>query len=60
VVAKLNQSIGAALNDPTAKARLATLGDTVDTMPTADARAYVAALVEKWAKVIHAAKIKVA
>jgi hypothetical protein len=47
------------LNDPTVKARLATLGDTVDTMPAADARAYVTALVEKWAKVIHAAKIKV-
>ena len=59
VVAKLNQSIGKALNDPTVKARLATLGDSVDTMSTADARAYVSALVEKWAKVIHAANIKV-
>ena len=59
VIAKLNQSIGLALNNPTVKARLATLGDTVQTMSPADVRAYVAALVEKWGKVIHAANIKV-
>ena len=59
VIAKLNQSIGLALNDPTVKARLASLGDTVQTMSPAEIRAYVAALVDKWAKVIHAANIKV-
>jgi tripartite-type tricarboxylate transporter receptor subunit TctC len=59
VVATLNRSIGAALNDPAVKARLASLGDTVQTMPAADARAYVTALVDKWAKVIHSADIKV-
>jgi tripartite-type tricarboxylate transporter receptor subunit TctC len=59
VVAKLNQSINAALTNPDVKARLASLGDGVFTTSTADARAFLAADAEKWAKVIHSAGIKV-
>ncbi len=58
VATKLNASINAALTDPTVKSRLASLGDTVATRPLAQVRPFVAADVAKWAKVIHAANIK--
>ncbi len=59
LVTKLNLSINAALTRPEVKARLASLGDTVSTSTPADVRAFLAAQVEKWAKVIRAANIKV-
>ncbi len=59
IVTKLNQSIGAALTKPEVKARLASLGDTVSTSSPAEVRAFIAGQVEKWAKVIRAANIKV-
>jgi tripartite-type tricarboxylate transporter receptor subunit TctC len=59
LVTKLNLSINAALTRPEVKARLASLGDTVSTSAPADVRTFLAAQVEKWAKVIRAANIKV-
>ncbi len=59
IVAKLNHSIGAALNRPEVKARLAGLGDTVSTSSPGEVRTFLTSQIEKWAKVIHAANIKV-
>jgi len=59
LVTKLNQSISAALTRPEVKARLANLGDTVFTSSPADVRTFLAAQVEKWAKVIRTANIKI-
>ncbi len=59
VVANLNQSIGAALNRPEVKARLTTLGDTVSTSSPDEVRTFLNGQIGKWAKVIHAANIKV-
>jgi tripartite-type tricarboxylate transporter receptor subunit TctC len=58
VMGKLNAAINAGLSDATVKSRLAALGDTVSTRPLADVRPFVTADVDKWAKVIRAAKIK--
>ena len=59
IVAKLNQSISAGLTNPDVKARLASLGDTVLTSSPTDVQAFLAKEVDKWAKVITAANIKV-
>jgi tripartite-type tricarboxylate transporter receptor subunit TctC len=59
IVAKLNHSIGATLTKPDVKARLASLGDTVSTGSPAEVRTFLAEQVEKWAKLIRDANIKV-
>ena len=58
IVDRLNGEINAALGDPKLKARLADLG--VDPMPTTSAEfgKFMAGEIEKWAKVIRAAKLK--
>jgi len=58
IIAKLNQDINIALADPTIKARLADLGDTVLTSSPADFKKLIAEDIDKWAKVIKAANIK--
>jgi tripartite-type tricarboxylate transporter receptor subunit TctC len=58
IVARLNNEINAALADPKIKARLADLGSVPMPMSPGDFENLVVADTEKWAKVIHAAKIK--
>ena len=59
IVDKLNGEINAALGDPKLKARLAELG--VDPMPMTPVGfgKFMADEIEKWAKVIRTAKLKV-
>ena len=58
IVASLNRSVNAALDDTAFKARLADLG--VDPFPNTPAEftKFIADYTEKWAKVIHGADIK--
>jgi tripartite-type tricarboxylate transporter receptor subunit TctC len=58
IIARLNNEINAALADPKIKARLAGLGSVPMPMSPGDFENLVVADTEKWAKVIHAAKIK--
>jgi tripartite-type tricarboxylate transporter receptor subunit TctC len=58
VVAVLNKTINAGLADPTIAAWLADLGGVALTGSAADYGRFLAADVEKWAKVIRAANIK--
>jgi tripartite-type tricarboxylate transporter receptor subunit TctC len=58
IVARLNNEINAALADPKIKVRLADLGSVPMPMSPGDFENLVVADTEKWAKVIHAAKIK--
>jgi len=58
IVAKLNAQINAALGDPGIQARLAALGSTPMPMSSADFKNFIAAEIDKWAKVIRAANIK--
>jgi tripartite-type tricarboxylate transporter receptor subunit TctC len=58
IIARLNNEINAALADPKIKARLADLGSVPMPMSPGDFENLVVADTEKWAKVIHAAKIK--
>jgi tripartite-type tricarboxylate transporter receptor subunit TctC len=59
IVDKLNREINAILADDKAKARLANLGGTVLVGSPADYARLLTETAEKWAKVIHAANIKV-
>jgi tripartite-type tricarboxylate transporter receptor subunit TctC len=54
----LDKEINAALADPTIKARLADLGNTVYASSPADFGKLIADETEKWGKVIRAAGIK--
>jgi len=58
IIAMLNKEINAALADPTIKARLADLGNTVYASSPADFGKLIADETEKWGKVIRAAGIK--
>src|SRR5262249_55307203 len=52
VVGKLNNSINAALADPTIKTRLADLGATTFVSSPEEFRTFIADEIEKWAKVV--------
>ena len=58
IVDILNKEINAGLADPKIKSRLADLGATPVPMTPAEYGKFVAAEIEKWAKVIKAAKLK--
>jgi tripartite-type tricarboxylate transporter receptor subunit TctC len=58
IIERLNREINAALVNPTIKARLAEVATTPKIFAPAEFGAYVAAEIEKWAKVIRAANIK--
>jgi tripartite-type tricarboxylate transporter receptor subunit TctC len=58
VVDALNGEINAGLTDPGIKARFADLGTTVTVGSPADFGNYIADETKKWAKVVHAANIK--
>jgi tripartite-type tricarboxylate transporter receptor subunit TctC len=58
VIARLNQAINAALAEGAVKERLASLGDSVHPMSTAQFGKLLADEVEKWGKVITAANVK--
>jgi tripartite-type tricarboxylate transporter receptor subunit TctC len=59
IVDKLNGEINAALDDPKLKARLAELGVDPTPMTPAGFGKFMADEIEKWAKVIRTAKLKV-
>jgi tripartite-type tricarboxylate transporter receptor subunit TctC len=58
IIDKLYNEINAALADPKMKARLTDLGVTVLALSPAGIRALIAQDIEKWGKVIRAARIK--
>jgi tripartite-type tricarboxylate transporter receptor subunit TctC len=58
IVARLNQEINAALNDPKIKTRMEDLGGTPSPMSSADFKTLIVAETKKWAKVIREADIK--
>jgi tripartite-type tricarboxylate transporter receptor subunit TctC len=59
IVSKLNREANAVLADPTIRARFADLGSDVLGGSPADFGKFVAGETAKWAKVIHAANVKV-
>jgi tripartite-type tricarboxylate transporter receptor subunit TctC len=59
IIEKLNQEINAGLADPKITARLADLGSTPLVFSPAAFRKFITDEVEKWAKVIRAANIRV-
>jgi tripartite-type tricarboxylate transporter receptor subunit TctC len=58
IVGKLHDTIGAILTDPALKPKFADLGAEPAPLSTADLHAFIAAEVDKWAKVIKFADIK--
>ncbi len=58
IIDKLNQAVGAGLNDATVRGRLVDLGDIPTPMSPAEYRRQIARETEKWAKVIKFAGIK--
>jgi tripartite-type tricarboxylate transporter receptor subunit TctC len=58
IVGKLNSAIDAVLTDPAMKPKFANLGAEPAPLSTADLRTFIAAEVDKWAKVIKFADIK--
>jgi tripartite-type tricarboxylate transporter receptor subunit TctC len=58
IVDKLNTEINAGLATPKLKARIADLGGTVAPMSPAEFGKFIADDTEKWAKVIHAANLR--
>ncbi len=58
IVAALNREINASIGDPKLQARFADLGGTTLALSPAEYGKLLAGETEKWAKVIHAAKIK--
>jgi tripartite-type tricarboxylate transporter receptor subunit TctC len=59
IIERLNKEINAGLADPKINARLAELGSTPIVLSLAAFRKFIADEVEKWAKVIRAANIRV-
>jgi tripartite-type tricarboxylate transporter receptor subunit TctC len=59
VIERLNKAVNETLVDPTVKARLNSLGDTVVPKTAADFGLLMKSDVEKWAKVIQSANIKI-
>ncbi len=59
IIARLNREVDAGLKDPTVKAKLAALATTPMFFSPDEFGAYIAAEIEKWRKVVHAANIKV-
>ena len=59
IIDRLNREINAGLADPTVKARLADLGDTVLVLSPPEFGKLVADETEKWGKVIRSANIRV-
>jgi tripartite-type tricarboxylate transporter receptor subunit TctC len=59
IIDKLNKEINAGLADPKINARLADLGSTPIVLSPAAFRKFITDEVEKWAKVIRAANIRV-
>jgi tripartite-type tricarboxylate transporter receptor subunit TctC len=59
IVARLNREINAGLADPGVKARLFDVAATPMPLAPEEAAAYVASEIDKWAKVIREAKIRV-
>jgi tripartite-type tricarboxylate transporter receptor subunit TctC len=57
IVTRLNSEVNAALADPAIKARLADLGSTPRPMSPQAFETFIGGEIEKWAKVISAAKI---
>ncbi len=58
IVEKLHNEINAVLNDPAMKPKFANLGAEPSPMTRADFDKYIAAEVDKWAKVIKFADIQ--
>jgi tripartite-type tricarboxylate transporter receptor subunit TctC len=58
IVDKLNREVNAALADPKVKARFTDLGNMMLPGSPTDFEKLIAQETEKWAKVIHAARIK--
>ncbi len=58
IIDTLNRQTNAALDDPELKAKLAKFGSTVMTGSPADFGTFIAAEIDKWAKVIRFANIK--
>ena len=58
IIDTLNRETNAALADPALKAKLANFGAAVMTGSPADFGKFIAAEIDKWAKVIKFAKIK--
>jgi len=58
IIDKLNREINAALADPTLKGKLAEFGAIVMTGSPADFQKFIAAEIEKWAKVVKFADLK--
>ena len=57
IVAKLNESVNAALADPGVKAQMAALGSTPNPMSPQQFKDFVTADIKKWAEVIRDAHI---
>ena len=58
IIEKLNREVGAALADPTIRARLADLGNTPLALSSAAYAKLLAEETEKWGKVVRAANLK--
>ncbi len=58
VIALLNKAVNETIEEPTVKARLNSLGDTVAPKTSADFGILIKSDIEKWAKVIRSANIK--
>ena len=58
VVARLNQAVNAAIADPNVKSKMSSLGDSATPRSSADFGKLMEQDVDKWAKVIHSANIK--
>jgi len=58
IVTLLNETVNAALTDPTIKARLESLGSVPNPMSPEQFRTFIVAETEKWAKVLKYANVK--
>jgi tripartite-type tricarboxylate transporter receptor subunit TctC len=58
VIARLNQAVNATVTDPNVKSKMSSLGDSATPRSSADFGKLMEQDVEKWAKVIHSADIK--
>jgi tripartite-type tricarboxylate transporter receptor subunit TctC len=58
VIARLNQAVNGTITDPNVKSKMSSLGDSATPRPSTDFGKLMEQDVEKWAKVIDAANIK--